>query len=131
GIEAGKVPGYLTAIGEASATQGSRAGEFADRLSTVFGQIAATGQVSLDQVWQISDTGVNALAILANSFGVTRDEMKDMISAGAVPATEALDALADGIVNGSDGAAGATAALGGTMETLRDQLSGSVAGIVP
>src|SRR5690606_21515378 len=98
GVDARKVPTYLTAIGEASATQGRRAGEFADRLSTVFGQIAASGQVSLADVWRISDAGVNALAILANHFGKSRDAMKDMISKGAVPAGEALDALAKGIL---------------------------------
>lgn len=128
GIEAEKIPSYLTAIGEASATQGKQANEFADRLATVFGQVAASGQVSLADVWRISDAGVNALAILANHFGVTRDAMKDMISAGAVPAGEALDALAKGILEGSDGPAGATVALAGTMEKLRDTLTGAAGG---
>lgn len=131
GIEAEKVPGYLEAIGEASATQGGRASEFAGRLSTVFGQIASSGQVQLADLWRISDTGVNALAILANNFGVSRDAMKDMISEGAVPAGEALDALAKGILEGSDGPAGATIALAGTMDALRKTVSGSVAGISP
>lgn len=129
GVDAEKVPGYLTAIGEASATQGSRAQEMAGRLSTVFGQIQAQGQVSLNDVWRISDTGVNALAILANSFGVTRDEMKDMISSGAVPAGQALDAISDGILNGTDGAAGATTALSGTMDGLRETLTGAAGGV--
>lgn len=128
GIEAQKIPAYLTAIGEASATQGKAANEYADRLSRVFGQVAAQGQLQLIDVWRISDTGVNALAILANSFGVTRDEMKDMISDGAVPAGQALDALARGILEGSDGPAGATTALAGTMESLRLTLSGAAAG---
>lgn len=130
-VEAEKVPHYLEAIGEASATQGARAGEFADRMIDVFGQIQASGQLDLGSVWQISETGVNALAILANAYGVTRDEMKDMISQGAVPAGEALDILSDGILNGSDGAAGATLALAGTMESLRNNMSGAVAGISP
>lgn len=127
GVEASKIPAYLEAIGEASATQGKRANEYADRLSTVFSQVAASGQIQLIDVWRISDTGVNALAILANEFGVTRDEMKDMISEGAVPAGRALDALARGIVEGSDGVAGSTKALGGTMDKLGEQLSGAAA----
>jgi tape measure domain-containing protein len=128
GIDASKVPGYLTAIGEASATQGKRAGEFADRLATVFGQIAATGQLDLGSVWQVSETGVNALAILANHFDVTRDAMKKMITNGAVPAGEALDALADGILHGSTGLAGTTVALAGTMASLRQTLTGAEGG---
>ncbi|MCL4293555.1 MAG: tape measure protein, partial [Acidimicrobiia bacterium] len=101
GIDAKKVPGYLTAIGEASATQGKRAGEFAGRLSDAFGKMASSGQVGLEEVWSISETGVNALAILANGFGVTRDQMKEMISKGTVPAGKAMDILAKGIIDGS------------------------------
>jgi tape measure domain-containing protein len=128
GVEAEKVPAYLTAIGEAAATQGGRAGEFADRLSEVFGQITARGRVQLRDVWRISETGVNALVILANHFGITTEAMQDMISAGAVPAEEALDALAAGILEGSDGIAGSTRALEGTMAGLRETLSGSAGG---
>lgn len=128
GIEAEKIPDYLTAIGEAAATQGRRANEFADRLATVFGQIAASGQVNLSDVWRISDTGVPALQILANEFGVTTTRMKKMIEEGAVPAGRALDALAKGIVEGSDGVAGATVAFGGTMAGLRETLTGAVGG---
>src|SRR5690606_11120006 len=115
GVEVEKIPTYLTAIGEAAATQGRRANEFADRLATVFGQVTASGQVTLADVWRISDTGVNAVVILANHFGVTRDVMKDMISKGAVPAGEALDALVKGIVEGSDGIAVSTRAFGRSM----------------
>lgn len=131
GVEAEKIPHYLTAIGEAAATQGKSANEFASRLTTVFSQVAASGQMSLADVWRISDTGVNALAILGNHFGKTTDEMKKMISKGAVPAGEALDALAKGILEGSDGPAGATVALAGTMEVLRGSLTGLVGAISP
>jgi tape measure domain-containing protein len=130
-VAASKIPHYLTAIGEASATQGKRANEMAGRLTTIFGQMAASGQVQLADIWRISDTGVNALGILANSFGVSRDAMKTMISEGAVPAGQALDALADGILNGSNGPAGATVALAGTMEDLRKTTSGAVQGMSP
>jgi tape measure domain-containing protein len=128
GIGAAKIPGILTAVGEAAATQGSRAGEFADRLVTIFGQVAARGRVQLDDVWRISETGVNALAILANAFGVTSGEMQKLISKGAVPAGKAIDALTQGIVEGTSGAAGATIAFGGTMAGLRQTLTGSFGG---
>src|SRR5690625_1294189 len=55
--------------------------------------------------------------------------MSKMVSQGIVPADRAMDALATGIIEGSKGAAGETAALGGTMEALRDTVSGSVGGI--
>lgn len=127
GIEASKIPHFLTAIGNAAATQGSNASEFVSRLTRVFGQIQSQGRIMGQDLLQISETGVNALAILGNHFGKTTAEMRDMVSEGAVPATEALDILADGILNGTDGVAGATVALDGQMQALGGTLSGSIA----
>lgn len=129
GVAANKIPGYLEAIGEAAATQGGRAGEMAERLSTIFGEIQSRGNITTQHINRISQTGVNALVILANEYGVTTQEMQKMVTKGMVPAERAMDALSEGIINGSQGAAGETRALGGTMETLRDTLSGSAGGL--
>lgn len=127
GVAADKVPGVLTAIGDASASQGKRAGEFAGRLIESFGQIAAKGRVQLMDVWEVSKTGVNALAVLANHFGLTTNQMQKMIESGAVPATEAIDALVLGIEKGSTGIAGQTVALGGLAQALGQTTSGALA----
>ena len=129
GVEAEKVPTYLEAIGETAATKGGRANEFAQRLATNFGQIAAMGKITGAEIREMAIAGVPALQILANEFGVSAEEMQKMVSDGAVPATEAMDALAKGILEGTDGIAGATPALAGTMEGLREQLSGALAGV--
>ena len=129
GVETEKIPRYLTAIGEASATQGKRANEYAGRLATVFGQVSAANRIMGDDIQSFQQVGVNALAILGNSFGVTTAEMREMISKGAIPATEALDILSDGILNGTDGVNGATVAFSGTMAGLRKTLSGAVGGV--
>ncbi|WP_194838245.1 tape measure protein [Nocardia sp. XZ_19_369] len=126
-VPAAKVPGYLTAIGEAAAASGKGA-DGVEQVSAAFGKMAATGKVSLDQVWSVAEAGVPALAILANGFGVTTDEMQKMISKGAVPADKALDILTKGIMEGSNGAAGATKAYAGTMAGLRQTLSGASGG---
>jgi len=127
-VPAEKVPGILTAIGEAAAASGKGAAGV-DQITTTFGKMASTGKVALDQVWSISEAGVPALQILANHFGVTTEEMQKMISKGAVPAGEAMDALTKGIMEGSDGTAGATKAYAGTMEGLRKTFSGAYGGI--
>jgi tape measure domain-containing protein len=126
GIEAGKIPRYLQAIGEASASQGGRAQETAQRLAIIFGQIANLGRVTGEDLLQFSEAGVNALTILGNHFGKTTDEMRTMISSGAVPAKEALDALSEGIINGTKGIAGTTVAFDGTMKKLGSTLTGSM-----
>lgn len=126
-IEADKVPDILTAIGTAAAASG-RGAEGVGSLVNTFGQMAATGRVSLEDVWSISASGINALAILANHFGITANAMKDMISEGSVPAAESIDVLMKGIMEGSDGAAGKVRGLGGSMEALRKTVSGAVGG---
>ena len=128
GVEAEKVPRYLTAIGEAAATRGSQANEFAQRLSDVFGQVTAIGRISGDDIWSFSNVGVNALAILGNTFNKTTEEIQEMVSDGAIPAEAALSALSEGILNGTDGVNGSTAAFGGTMEALRLTLTGAIGG---
>lgn len=130
GAEAREIPQWLTAIGEASATQGSRAPQFAQSLIDVFGRMTARTRVQLRDIWSIAQTGVPALTILANAFEVTNDQMAAMISdpGTIVDSTKAIDAITEGIIHGSDGVAGATKAFDGTMEALRQTLTGVLGG---
>ncbi|QIS20589.1 tape measure protein [Nocardia terpenica] len=72
-VPAAKVPGYLSAIGEAAAASGKGA-EGVGQLADAVGKMAATGKVSLDQAWSAAQAGVPALQILANGFGVTTEQ---------------------------------------------------------
>lgn len=128
GVEAEKVPTFLEAIAEASASRGSRANEFAQRLANTFGQISVQGRITGEDILSLQATGVDALRILGNSFGETTISVRELVSEGAIPATEALDVLAEGILNGSDGLNGATVAFAGTAETLRQTLTGAIGG---
>lgn len=126
GIAAEKIPRFLTAIGEAAATRGSQANQFAQSLSTIFGQIQAIGRINGEDVWQFGNVGVDVLRILGNTVGETTEEIRKMISEGAIPAEFALEAIASGILNGTTGINGATVAFSGVMEKLGDTLSGSI-----
>lgn len=128
GADAEKVPGFLTAIGEAAATQGSQASFTAQRLSLSFSQMIARNRIFMDDLHSLSSAGVNALAILGNHFDVTAAKMQEMVSKGEVPVKEALDVLTEGILKGSEGVNGATVAFEGTMEGLRKTLSGAKGG---
>ena len=127
GVDAKKVPGYLTAIGDAAAASGKGA-EGVNILVTALGQIQAKGRVQGDELLQLSEAGIPALAILANHFGVTTTAMSSMVSKGAVPAKEAIQALTDGIENGTTGIAGVTPKLGGQMIALRQTFTGALGG---
>jgi tape measure domain-containing protein len=128
GADAKKVPGYLTAIGNAAAASGNGA-EGVDMIVTALGQASAAGRLSTDTINSLSSQGVPALQILANSMGKTTKETQKLLSDGAIPAQEGIDMLTQGIMNGTDGAAGATVKFGGAMEALRQTFSGALGGM--
>lgn len=128
GVEAEKIPVYLNAIGEAAAGSGQGI-EAVQRITDVFAQTTIAGRVTLDDVYRLANVGVDALTILGNSFGKTTEEIKGMISAGAVPAEKALNDIVKGINEGSTGVAGRVNKLGGSMEKLRDTFSGAAGGL--
>lgn len=126
GIAADKVPRFLTAIGEAAATRGSQANQFAQSLATIFGQVQAIGKINGEDIWQFGNVGVDVLRILGNTLDKTTGEIRKMVSEGLIPAEFALEAISSGILNGTTGINGATVAFSGVMEKLGDTLSGSI-----
>ncbi|WP_334137039.1 tape measure protein [Corynebacterium variabile] len=123
GIDADKTAGIVTALGEAASASGK--GEDAlNSMGRAFGTAAASGKISMETINSLAEGGVNGLAILANDAGVTTAEMQKMISGGTVPAADAIDVLTKGIMEGSQGAAGETKALTGTMEAMSETTSG-------
>lgn len=125
GVDAEQANETVTALGEAAAATG-KGEEALLSMSDAFGQAAASGNISMDTINRLSAGGVQGLTILANHFGVTTDEMQKMISSGAVPAEEGIKALTDGIINGSDGAAGKVAKLSGVMGKMAETTSGTL-----
>lgn len=125
GIEAEQANQTVTALGEAAAATG-KGEEALLNMSDAFGQAAASGKISMETLNRLSDGGVQGLAILANHFGVTTEEMQKMVSSGAVPAEEGIKALTDGIINGSEGAAGSVQSLSGVMGEMAETTSGTL-----
>ena len=129
GVEVEKIPEHLTALAEIAATRGKEAGEIVERLAGYYGQMATSGTVTMKQIRGMEMAGVPALRVLANQLGVTTSRAAAMVSEGMVPAAQAMQLLSDGILNGTRGAAGATIAFQGTMEGLRQELTGAAGGL--
>ncbi|WP_408933064.1 tape measure protein [Corynebacterium marquesiae] len=125
GVDADQANESVTALGEAAAATG-KGEEALLSMSDAFGQAAASGKISMDTINRLSAGGVQGLTILANEYGVTTEEMQKMISSGAVPAQEGIKALTDGIINGSDGAAGKVEKLSGVMGKMAETTSGTL-----
>ena len=125
-VEAERIPDILTAVGDAAALSGKDAAQTIDTLIRVTGQATATGKLYGDAILQLGDAGIPALRILGNAFNKQTGDIQEMLTNGVIPAEKALDALFAGIVNGTDGINGATAAFGGLAKGLGDTLSGSL-----
>ena len=124
GMAAENVIPTLTAVGDAAAASGKGQEGFG-AITAALGKMQAQGQVSLEEIWSLSDNGVQALQILANKSGRSIDEMKEAISDGAVESGWAIQALAEGIEEGTDGMAGQTARMGGMMGELKNTFKGA------
>lgn len=123
------IPEQVRALGEAAAASGGGQAVF-DSMARASGQAMATGKMSLDTINQLAVGGVQGLQILANHFDVPTAEMQKMISSGMVPAQEAMDILTKGILEGSDGVAGATQAMSGVMLEMSETTSGSMTNLL-
>lgn len=124
GMNAEDVVPTLKAVGDAAASSGKGQAAFA-AITDTLGKMSAQSNVSLDDMWSLSDNGVQALQILANKAGVSVEDMRKRISDGAVGSKWAIDALVDGIENGTDGVAGSTAKMGGQMSSLKQTWTGA------
>lgn len=118
GVDAQSTTKYMQAITDAVAGFGGTS-ENLTNVAENFAKISTAGRISMEDVNMLSDNGIQALKILGNQYGVTADEMRDMISSGAVPAKEAMDLLADGIENGTDGVNGMTSAMAGMSMAMK------------
>lgn len=73
---------------------------------TALTQIASKGVVSMEELrQQLGERIPVALSAMAEGLGVTQAELIDMVSKGALPASDGLKALADGFRNNEDLAA--------------------------
>lgn len=118
GVNAQDTTKYMQAITDAIAGFGGTS-ENLTNVAESFAKISTAGRLSMDDVNMLSDNGIQALKILGNQYGKTTDEIRDMISDGAIPAKDAMDKLAEGIEEGTDGVNGMTAAMKGMSLAMK------------
>ena len=125
GVDADKVSEIVTGLGEAASASGK--GEDAlNSMAGAFGKAAASGKISMDTINSLAEGGVQGLAIMANEYGVTTEEMQKMISKGAVDASKGIDILTKGILEGSSGIAGEISSMSGVMGEMAETTSGRI-----
>ena len=96
GFEAQAVIPILQTVGDAAMAVGLSQ-EGVDRLTLAFGQIAAKGKLSAEEMRQISETGVPAWKMLAESMGTSVADVMDKTKKGAISAQAALEGIFGGM----------------------------------
>lgn len=90
----------LTAVGDAVAAMGGGKDQV-QAVVTALGQMQAKGRITGEELMQMTEQGIPALQILADSFGVSTAKMSEMISKGLVPADKGIAALTKGLEHGT------------------------------
>jgi tape measure domain-containing protein len=119
GFAAKDVIPMLTAVGDAVAAMGGTA-ENVDSVTRALGQMQAKGKVSGEELMQLTEQGIPALKILADSYGVTTSDMSKMIEKGMVMSDKAIPALIKGLSEGTKNVKG----FGGMMEKQSATMQG-------
>lgn len=119
GFAAKDIIPMLTAVGDAVAAMGGSA-ESVDSVTRALGQMQAKGKVSGEELMQLTEQGIPALQILADSFGVSTGDMSKMIEKGQVMADKAIPALIKGLKDGTTNVKG----FGGMMSKQSETMQG-------
>src|SRR5690625_4597628 len=116
GIETEKVIPYLDALQEGVAAVGGSNQDFAE-LAQIMAQIEGQSKITAEELRMFGMRGIDAAGLIGEAMGKTGGEIREMISAGALDATDALDALASAMSTKFEGA----------TQNVRDTWSGAVA----
>jgi len=118
GFSAEEVIPTLTAVGDAVAGLGGT-NEMIDRVTLALGQMLAKGKVSAEEMNQLTEAGIPAWQMLADSIGVDVPAAMKMAEQGAVDARTAIAGITEGM----------GARFGGLMEQQARTFQGAMGNI--
>ena len=119
GFAAKDVIPTLTAVGDAVAAMGGGKDQI-DAVTTALTQMQIKGKVSGEEIMQLSEQGVPAIQILADSFHVSTGEMSKMISNGDILSKKAIPLIIKGLEQGTKNVKG----FGGMMQAQSETMAG-------
>ena len=118
GMEAERVVPTLEGIEEAVAAIGGGDQEIR-QLVDILGQIEGQGRITGRELQRMGQMGIDAASIMGTQLGMTGDEIRTQITAGAIDARTAIDALAAGM---SEQFAGSGDAIRNTFEGAKNDV---------
>jgi tape measure domain-containing protein len=126
GFSAKDVIPDLTNIGDAMGSMGKSNADI-DHMVEIFGQMHAAGKLNAGDMMQISQEGIPAWKMLADSMGKTVPEVQKLSSQGLIPADKAIKAVSDGMHKMFGGGMAAQAqTFNGQLSTVKDNASAAL-----
>lgn len=114
GMEAGRIVPTLDAIQNAVAAIGGGDAEIM-RIVDILGTVQGQGRITATELNRLGSMGIDAAEMIGAAMGVSGDEIRTQITAGALDAETAIEALTTGMMMRFDGAA----------EGMRDTMTGA------
>ena len=105
---------------QAIAGTASMAGTTMEDITGIFQKVAAQGKVDGDTLISFASRGVNVTSALADSLGITQEEVKDLVKKGEIGFQTFSDAMYDAF---GEAAYGANETFSGAMMNVRAALS--------
>src|SRR5699024_11320947 len=106
---------YMDGLAEAVAAAGGSNQDF-EELAGVMGKVQSQGKITARELEQFGVRGIDAAQMIGNAMGTTADDIRSQITAGALDAETALDALAQGMQTTFEG----------SSALVRDSFSGAM-----
>ena len=119
GFQAEDVIPMLTAVGDATAALGTGQTGI-EAVTRALGQMQAKGKVQAEEMLQLTEQGIPAWEMLADTLGTDVAGAQDMVTRGAVDSATAIDALITGMEQ----------RYGGLMEKQSQTLAGLASNLV-
>jgi len=122
GFTASEIIPILRDVGDATAALGT--GSFGiDRITRALGQMQTRGKIASQEMLQLTEAGIPAWRLLAESMGVTTAEVQKMVEKGLIPAEQGIQAILAGMREDFGGLMAQQAqTAGGALSNLVDAL---------
>ena len=118
GFEAEKIIPTLRTLGDAAAGLG-KGSAGVKQLGYVLGQISTSGTLKTQDVNQMATAGINVWQALADSYGKTITEIKEMTERGMIDSASAVKIITDSM----------TSNFGGMMDRMESSINGILSNI--
>ena len=122
GFTASEIIPILRDVGDATAALGT--GAFGiDRITRALGQMQTRGKIASQEMLQLTEAGIPAWRLLAESMGVSTAEVQKLVEKGLIPAEQGIQAILAGMRQDFGGLMAAQMqTAGGALSNLIDVL---------